>query len=753
EFPVVKDLVLVGGGHSHVAVLKIFGMQPLRGVRVTLICKDIATPYSGMIPGYIAGHYTFEEAHIDLRPLCQFAGATFIHAAAIGLNLENRHVLCEGRPAISFDVLSINTGSTPRVRGIPGATASAVRVKPIASFVRTWEELVRELKQSPQRTFRIVVVGGGAGGVELTLATRHRLREELDGTDPGAPGIEFHLVSDARTLLPTHNARVQRKFARILDERGVHVHLNHRVIEVKPGLLLCGPGAPIPFDRLFWAINAEAPEWIAASGLQTEANGFAAVNDRLQSLSHPFVFAAGDVADVTEHPRPKSGVFAVRQGRPLAINLRRALTGRLLQPFRPQKQFLSLISTGNKYAVASRGPWVLEGERLWRLKDWIDRRWMRQYQELPAMTGNAPPEIESGLADAAAMRELSALTMRCGGCGAKVGSSVLARVLERLRPGSREDIVIGLNSPDDAVVSVVPPGAASVQSVDFFRALVSDSFLFGRIACNHCLGDIFAMGARPQSALALALLPPALEAKLEEQLFQLMAGALQVLTEHNTILAGGHTAEGAELAFGLVVNGLVDPARILRKGGLKPGDRLILTKPLGTGTLFAAEMRRRAKGAWIEAALESMLRSNRVAAECFLRHGATACTDVTGFGLLGHLVEMIRQSGKVAAELRMDAIPVLDGVVETMRAGIFSSMQPQNLRLRRAISNAEAGVRSDRYPVLFDPQTAGGLLGGVPEENAQACLSALRDGGDHEASIIGSVTSPEAEAGLIKLTA
>ncbi len=223
---------------------------------------------------------------------------------------------------------------------------------------------------------------------------------------------------------------------------------------------------------------------------------------------------------------------------------------------------------------------------------------------------------------------------------------------------------------------------------------------------------------------------------MEEQLYQTMAGALRVLNECNAALVGGHSSEGAELAFGLAVTGIANPAELLRKGGMRANQMLILTKPLGTGTLFAADMQRKAKGRWIAAAIESMLPSNRAAAACIKRHGASACTDITGFGLLGHLLEMTRSSS-VDVELELDALPVLDGALATIGQGIFSSLQPQNVRLRRAIRNPGGAISHPLYPLLFDPQTAGGLLAAVPQEKAEPCLDALRKAGYPQAAIIG----------------
>ena len=366
---------------------------------------------------------------------------------------------------------------------------------------------------------------------------------------------------------------------------------------------------------------------------------------------------------------------------------------------------------------------------------------MRKFTELAprAMDSDQAGE-DIPLEEREKTQAISAVAMRCGGCGAKVGATVLSRALADVRPLQRDDVLIGLHAPDDAAVVRVPPGRAVVQTVDFFRAFIDDPWLFGRIAANHALGDIFAMGAQAQSATAIVTVPPGLESKVEDTVFQMMAGAVSVLNEAGCALVGGHTGEGRELALGFAINGLIDEtlAGVMQKGGMRPGDVLILTKPIGTGTLFAAHARLQAAGRWIDAALESMQVSNRAAVPCLIAHGATACTDLTGFGLLGHLVEMTRASG-VDAELELSALPLLDGAVDTIKAGIFSSLQPANVRLRRALRNPEAFVDNPRYPLLFDPQTAGGLLASVPAEAVEDCLAALRALGYGKAARIGRI--------------
>ena len=738
--PVLRDIVLVGGGHSHVVALRMFAMRPLPGVRITLICTDTDTPYSGMLPGYVAGHYDYDEVHIDLRRLAEFAGARYYRDEVVGLDRAERLVLCRNRPPVNYDALSINIGSTPQSGQVPGAAEHAVPVKPIRRFNERWLALAERVRRHPG-AITIAVVGAGAAGVEMILAMQHRLRKELAALGRDPDELRFHLFSAEREILPTHNAAVRRAFEQVLAERGVSVHRHAEVTQVAAGCLLTRDGSRTEADEIVWVTQAGGAAWLAGTGLALDESGFIRVRETLQTETDPLIFAAGDCAAMTGHPLEKAGVFAVRMGPPLAENLRRSITREELLHYRPQSRWLALISTGDRHAVASRGWLYARGDWIWRWKDRIDRRFMHKFCDLEPMDHPQPADNDAvPLAPAEEAQAISAIAMRCGGCGAKVGATVLSRDLAEIRPIAREDILVGLHAPDDAAVMRVPPGKALVHTVDFFRAFIDDPWTFGRIAANHALGDIYAMGAEPQSATAIATVPPGLEAKVEDSLRQLMAGAVSVFNEAGCALVGGHTGEGKELALGFAINGLIDEslAGMLTKGGLRPGDVLILTKPIGTGVLFAAQARLKARGRWIDAALESMQVSNRAALPILLAHGATACTDLTGFGLLGHLVEMTKPSS-VDAELVLDAMPVLEGAAQCVAGGVASSLAPANLRLRRAVANQEEAVSHPRYTLLFDPQTAGGLLAAVPAQQAQACLADLRAAGYAQAAQIGRV--------------
>ena len=738
EQPVLRDIVLVGGGHSHVGVLRRFAMHPVPGVRLTLVCRDTHTPYSGMLPGYVAGHYDYDDVHIDLSNLAEFAGARFYRDEVVGLDRMQQRVLCKSRPPVPYDLLSINIGSSPQVNDVQGAGDFSVPVKPITGFNARWLELLARVEhQSGPLT--IAVVGAGAGGVELTLAMQFRLRNELKarGRDPGA--LSFHLFDAADDLLPTHNGKVRETFRQRLNKRGVNLHFGSAVARVEANRLTTESGDSLAVDEVLWVTRAGGPAWLAETGLALDPGGFIRTRETLQTETDDRIFAAGDIANVTAHPREKAGVFAVRQGRPLADNLRLAALGREPKPFKPQKTWLALISTGDKYAIASKGNFFLKGRLVWQWKNWIDHRFMARFNQLPAMDeSNALPDTSAAQSPDDASQAISAVAMRCGGCGAKVGSTVLSRALSSLQPLERDDVLVGLHAPDDAAVLRVPPGKAVVHTVDFFRAFIDDPYVFGRVAANHSLGDIFAMGAEAQSATAVATVPYGIESKVEDVVFQMMTGAVEVLNEAGCALVGGHTGEGRELALGFAINGLIDPDDVMSKGNLKAGDALILTKPIGTGTLFAAHAKLAARGRWIDAALASMTQSNKAAAECLSRYSVAACTDVTGFGLLGHLVEMTRPSG-VDAELDLTALPILPGAEETAAAGILSSLQPANIRLRRGIRNQAEWVKHPRYPLIFDPQTAGGLLAGVPADKAEACVAELKALGYPHTAIIGRV--------------
>ena len=740
--------MLIGGGHSHVEVLKNFAMSPLPGVRITLIASDLHTPYSGMLPGLVAGIYDFDETHVDLRPLCQFAGARLLHAEATGLDISHQHVMCPGRPPVAYDVLSLNIGSRQPTHMVPGAKQFATAVKPINRFMAAWQDLVERVLAYPGRR-RIGVVGAGAAGVEIILSMQRRLHDLLTEHDRQPSELSFHLISKSARVLANFHPGVSKRFERILKQREIELICGREAVQAGSDRILLDNGTEMELDEILWVTEGGSQAWLGESGLAVTDNGFVEVHETLQSVSHENIFAAGDIAHVVAYPRPKAGVIAVRQGVPLARNLRNALQGKKLQPFRPQKNMLALISTGDRYAIASRGWWHAEGRWVWRWKDYIDRRWMKKYHDLPDMSDRADRHLPLKPTDEDELELLAKHTMRCMGCGAKVPPDILAKVLRDLTPVIRKEVITGIDGPDDAALVKAPGQGIMAHTVDHLSAIVNDPYVFGKIAATHALSDIFAMGAEAQTALAILTVPHAAPAKVEANVRELMSGAVEVLNDSKTSLIGGHTAEGPELGLGFAINGWLADGQALRKHGMRSGDVLILTKPIGVGTLFAADMRYEAKGRWIEAAIEMMLQSNRDAAQILRQHDAHACTDVTGFGLLGHLLEMC--GGDTHIELDIDNIPCLPGAVELARQKIFSSLFEANKKHFEPQLAIETGVNVAKQPLLFDPQTSGGLLAAVPAQQAEPCLSALWQAGYIHAMKIGWVGNTNSTSATITM--
>ncbi len=708
-----QDLIMVGGGHSHALALRMLAMKPVPGLRPTLVSPDSLSAYSGMLPGLVAGHYRLEETHIDLRRLCQAVGARFIRARVERLNPQQRRLDLDDGTHLEYDLVSLDVGATPDTASVPGAAGHAVAVKPVADFHRRWRAL-RETLALREAPAAITVVGGGAGGTEMALAVAHALGERARVS-----------LATAGELLPGFPAGVRRHLTRRLARRGVALHDHTPVRRVEADRSHTDHGE-LRHDFLLWCTGAQAAPWLAESGLPCDEQGFLRVNEALHSPADARVFAAGDCA-AFPGGLPKAGVYAVRQAKTLARNLAAAAQGQPLESYRPQRRFLSLLSAGGRDAVGSRGAGpALAGGWVWRWKDHLDRAFMDKFdRQLPRMDAGA----RAGASDQA---------LHCAGCGAKVGAQSLSDALAALDPVIREGIEAGVDHADDAAVIRWPGEQRLVQSLDYFPAFLDEPYVFGRIAALHSLSDLFAMNAAPHSALATVCLPRHHQRLQGRDLQRLMAGALKELNAARCTLVGGHTIEGPQMAAGFTVNGAAPPQDLWHKSGARPGDVLILTKPLGTGIQLAGMMRDLSRGPWLDAALDSMLLSNGPARDALAPLRPNACTDITGFGLLGHLLELCEQSG-LDARLDLDRLALLPGTEELVARGVASTLKPANDQVLTRCAHHGIADHDPRLVAATDPQTSGGLLFSVAPEVRDAALAALRDAGVN-ASAIGEMS-------------
>jgi selenide,water dikinase len=718
-----RHLVLVGGGHSHVQVLRRFIMEPPASLRVTVVVDTPIAVYSGMVPGFVAGQYAARELEIDVVPLARRAGAEVVLTPATGVDADAREVKLAGRPPLRYDLASFDIGSTVIGLDLPGVREHAIPTRPIARLVRQIDEMMAradELVREP----RVVVVGGGAGGVELAFTLEARLRRE---------GLEPHvtLVNAAERLLAGFPAGLATRAARRAAERGIEIRPSSRVTSVEASRAQLADGEELPFDLLVWVAGATSHGLLRESGLATDARGFVLTRSTLQVEGHDDLFAVGDCATLSAFPRtPKAGVYAVRQGPFLTDNLLAAAGGKPLREYRPQSDFLTLLNLGDgtalgaKWGLSFGGRWVMD------LKDRIDRRFMERFQVLDSDGAESEgfPVMES------------AGEMICGGCAAKLGQDSLFKALGRLElPPDEPPVVFGAEAAEDVVAHTVADGVTVVSSLDAFRSFSADAYLVGRVAAVNAVSDLLAKGVRPRYAQALVALPDALDDDArEEYLFQTLSGARALFSELDMVLLGGHTTTAPEPLVGFQVEGVGEPAALLRKAGARPGDVLVLTKPLGTGVLLYADMRGRARGPWVQRAHDSMVVTNRAAMEAALELGANAATDVTGFGLAGHLAELLRASS-CGGRVDLSRLPVLPGALELMSRGERSTFHPENRKVLRALAVDETAAGDPRLELLFDPQTSGGLLLAIRADRAAELVARVAASTGLAAAVVGEV--------------
>lgn len=724
--PIQPDhLVLVGGGHSHVQVLKAFAMNPLPNSRLSLVVDRPISVYSGMVPGFVAGQYQARQLEIDARPLARLARADVIVAKAIGVDPRNRRILLDGRPSVAYDVASFDIGSTVAGLETPGIRQYAIPTRPIGRFV---EKMDRVLSSSISRSsLRAVVVGGGAGGVELAFTLQQRLATRVSE-------VEVTLVQGGKSILPGSPSSLINRTLQTAQDRGLKILTGSRVSKATEQQLHLENGSTLEFDLLLWVTGAQSHDLFRKSDVATDSGGFVSVRPTLQLNNWDNLFAVGDCASLMEYPNtPKAGVYAVRQGPVLTENLRRLFAGQPLKSYRPQSDFLALLNLGDGTALGTKWGLSTGGQWVMNLKDRIDRDFMDKFQVLDnqgALTENfafAKPMIQ-------AMQ-----TLVCGGCAAKLDPRSLDRLLDRLEEEDSTTVTSSSPPRDDAAIYRTASGALRATSLDALTPMMTDPWILGRIAALGALSDLWVKGAIPDRALAFAAIPHHWSTlRSEEYLYQMLSGARREFSAAGTSLLGGHTSLAESVVLGFQVDGFF-PAdqKPLTLDRVKSGQDLILTKPLGLGVLLRADMLGLAKGPWIEAALSSMLQSGAESMQIAVAQGVTAATDITGFGLGRHLMDLLEAS-QLGATLQLEALPVLDGALEALAQGIRSSAHAPN-ESEFAFSFDGDAAQSDRLPLLFDPQTAGAFLLAVQPEKSHGILDQLPPG----AALIGrTVDSP-----------
>lgn len=733
-----NNVVLLGVGHTNAHLLRMWRMQPIADAQLTCISDFPIATYSGMLPGVLAGQYAPEQMQIDLVRLCAASHACLITDEVTSLDVIQRQVLFAERPPVPFDVLSIGIGSVPRMEGVDIEGSSVVPIKPMQTL---WQRLAKRLEcwqqESDRRKLHVVVVGGGAGGVEISFCLPLAIRRMTGGVTS-----TFTLVHSGASLMPGGLKATSHIVTDELQRNGVDLHLQRSVVKVAHDHVEFDDGQTVAADVVIWATGAAPPPLLSKLHLPTDNNGFLLTRATLQTTADAPIFAVGDTGTRMQDPTPKAGVYAVRQGPILWDNIQRQLKGESLQEYEPQSGFLKLLNTGDGRAIGEYKGMSVHNGLAWKLKDWIDRRFMNKYQDYEPMPmtrdPNPPPSPKDNI------------RMRCGGCGGKIGGQILSRVLSRLEIPATEHVLLGLHSPDDAAVIHMPQSGRVILTTDFFKAPLNDPYLVGRIAALNAASDAFAMGAKPVAALAMVSLPEGARRQQEEMLYQLLEGGLREFRLMDATLAGGHTIEGAELTIGYTVIAEPIAGDICAKANLNPSDELLLTKPLGTGVLLAAHMQAKCDAESMEALKASMLSSNESPARIAISAGVRAMTDITGFGFAGHLLEMLDASN-AAAEIDLPSIPLLPGAADLFVEGVESTLAPTNREVEDSIMCSEKFKSTSEFSALFDPQTSGGLLISVAHESSGSLIRQLREQTTADVRRIGKVVQHSSDAPRLRL--
>ena len=720
------ELVLIGGGHAQIQLLKSFGMKPEAGVRLTLITDVLNTPYSGMLPGYVEGVWSEQDMHINLVKLARFAEARLINQSVKSINTDSKIIYLNNNIKINYDVLSINCGAAPDLSSIPGADQYAVAVKPISRFLK-------KIPSAESISGPVCIIGAGAAGAELALAFRHRYGASSD----------IHLIGRSERVLSTRSRRASQLVTTALKQNNITLHLGNAVSQITATDIHLVSKTKLAYSHIFLVTSARPADWISDLPVKKDADGFIMVSNSLQSVSNSSIFATGDIASISGFQREKAGVFAVRAGPILCHNLRAIIRGEGLKVWQPQKQYLALIGLGNGRALASWGVFSSAGRFWWRLKTFIDRRFMQKFTTLPEMSEQVIPLPV--LAKQIGRMSETPNAMFCAACGAKTSANTLEFAIQAacemaVDAGADPDYLPHQTITTDQREFRVPAGTRSLsQSIDYISQHISDPFCFGRIAALHAMSDIFVAGHQPLSALATVILQRNHKELQANDLAQMLAGSLIELSHHQTKLVGGHTSVAEFAGLGFAVTGIAKKSERGDKPDIKSDIvfDLLLTKPLGTGVILAAEMRKLCSADSYAGAISVMLQSNFQAAKIISQHPQTMMTDVTGFGLARHALNLAQRAGATGVTIFPESCPFINGALSLSAKGVQSSAFTAN---QLSVTERTLKGYSPSAKLMFDPQTSGGILAIVPNTQTKHCLQHLRQAGYRHSTVVGHLS-------------
>ena len=708
EIPITNDLVLIGGGHSHLSVLMKLSKKPLNGNRITLITNEIDTPYSGMIPGYIEGIYSWRDSHIDLYRLCLKLNVRFIHAEVERVSAHEKEIYFKNRPKIKFDVLSINTGIQSNNREIKGAAKYCLPVKPISKLTNNFLNKITNFKS-------IAFIGGGAGSVELALAIKKRfLNINQD--------IKITIITGKRGLLSTFPQKTKLTSLKTLEKFKIDIIEYKRVLEVKPKHIILSDKSMLKIDKAILSTNSMTPKWLAKSDILLTKDNYILVNKSFQT-NYKYVFASGDVIDFNNQNLKKAGVFAVRSGKPLAINIRKFILGKKLVEYKFNKNYLALIGTSKRSAIATKYNLTFNSRFFFYLKKYIDQNFIKTFSDFRIRKKFTLDALKTDVLNIF-VKHKEKITdvndiMQCKGCAAKVPLNALKQALPK-------DIV---STSEDAVS--VPGHPELYQTVDMISSIITDPFLLGKIAANHSISDMVSVNSKITSAMMILQLPLSKTEINSRDLEQVLLGANEIFKTIDCPLIGGHTMIGKDkdpiIGFSILGQKQKKIKIVKNRRKIKTKDLLILTEKIGSGLIFAGINNYLIDSYFQIDVIKQMIKGNLNFGKISNQLNILSMTDITGFGLANHLLNLIkRDNSKTGLTIYPNKIPLFQGVNECLNKDIKSSLFKSNYD----IAQKDIIYKRDKSKldnILYDPQTVGGIAFIIPQEEKYKHFKVLKE--------------------------
>jgi selenide,water dikinase len=689
KIPKSQVLVLIGAGHSNIQVLKHLTMRKYEGLQTILINNGYSSLYSGMMPGLIENYYKFEDVSIDIPKLCKNSETIFINDEVVKLDEKKNYIYFKNHPPIKYNVLSLNVGSRSKTDKLNiSKDAKIIKVKPISDLhnqIILIEDLIRK-----EKFISCSIIGGGVAGIEIAFALNSRFKNN----------IKLTVFSNQKYLENSINPQSLKKILKLLDERNINF-INSEILSVQDKYIEDKNKNKYPTNISFISTGAMSLSWVVNSSLNLDQDGFIKVNHHLQSENYKNIFATGDIASLNYAKRPKSGVMAVRQGEQLKKNIFKFLLGKNLSAFKPQSHWLYLIGTGNQSAVLNWRNISINGNLVWKLKEFIDRRFIKKFSFNGPMT-NSKKKIRLPLS--IKVQNQINLKMRCEGCGSKLSKNNLLSYLNHSNSKNLEIL------SDSASISL--SDKELIQSIDHIKYFSDmDPYVFGRIAYLHSQNDILSSGSKVNSFSVSLGLPHHEDLAQKFYLEFFMQGIIHESNIDKSLLASGHTYTSDEPGITLNMNGtkILDTS----KDQAKENDLIYLTKPLGVGFLMSAFVNN-AKGvstSIYEKVLDNMLISNKKAYEISKNFNGKTLTDISGFGLAAHLIDICLNSNLTANLILNKKIIIAECLSELklFQSSAYEDNRESSIHHIKMMSEKNLDI-SNLSKILFDPQTSGPLL-------------------------------------------